>query len=108
MEQVFPLALAAVEQHRRRVSTSVVNELLREALAWRSPPTNRAGRQGRIYYGTQVAAQPPSFSFFVNDPKLFGDQYRRYIERRIREGLGFRGNRHTVVLAWQECAEPAS
>ena len=99
VEQVFPLALAAVEQHRRRVSTSVVNELLREALAWRSPPTNRAGRQGRIYYGTQVAAQPPSFSFFVNDPKLFSDQYRRYIERQIREGLGFRGT--AIRLFWR-------
>ena len=62
-----------MEQHRRRVSTSVVNEVLKEALSWRSPPTTRGGRQGRLYYGTQVASRPPSFTLFVNDPKLFGD-----------------------------------
>ena len=96
---IFPLAKLAVEQHRRRVSTAVVNEVLQEALRWRSPPTTRGGRQGRLYYGTQVAAQPPSFTLFVNDPKLFGDTYRRYVERQIREGLGFEGS--PVRLFWR-------
>ena len=88
VDSIFALAALAVEQHRRRVSTSVVNEVLKEALSWRSPPTTRGGRQGRLYYGTQVASRPPSFTLFVNDPKLFGDTYRRYVERQIREGLG--------------------
>ena len=99
VERIFSLAKAAVEQHRRRVSTSVVNELLQEALAWRSPPTSRGGRQGRLYYGTQVATQPPCFSLFVNDPKRFTDNYRRYIERQIREGLGFEGS--PLHLFWR-------
>ena len=96
---IFPLAKLAVEQHRRRVSTSVVNEVLQEALRWRSPPTTRGGRQGRLYYGTQVASRPPSFTLFVNDPKLFGDTYRRYVERQIREGLGFEGS--PIKLFWR-------
>ena len=96
---IFPLAKLAVEQHRRRVSTSVVNEVLQEALRWRSPPTTRGGRQGRLYYGTQVASGPPSFTLFVNDPKLFGDTYRRYVERQIREGLGFEGT--PIKLFWR-------
>ncbi len=96
---IFPLAQRAVEQHRRRVSTSVVNEVLQEALRWRSPPTTRGGRQGRLYYGTQVACRPPSFTLFVNDPKLFGDTYRRYVERQIREGLGFEGS--PLRLFWR-------
>jgi GTP-binding protein len=96
---IFPLAKLAVEQHRRRVSTSVVNEVLQEALRWRSPPTTRGGRQGRLYYGTQVASGPPSFTLFVNDPKLFGDTYRRYVERQIREGLGFEGS--PIKLFWR-------
>ncbi len=99
LERIFTLAQAAVEQHRRRVSTSVVNELLQEAMAWRSPPTNRSGRCGRLYYGTQVTTRPPSFSLFVNDPKLFGDNYRRYVERQIREGLGFEGS--PLRLFWR-------
>jgi GTP-binding protein len=96
---IFPLAKLAVEQHRRRVSTAVVNEVLQEALRWRSPPTTRGGRQGRLYYGTQVASRPPSFTLFVNDPKLFGDTYRRYVERQIREGLGFEGS--PIRLFWR-------
>ena len=52
VEGIFALAMLAVEQHRRRISTSVVNEVLGDALRWRSPPTTRGGRQGRLYYGT--------------------------------------------------------
>ncbi len=99
VERIFPLAALAVEQHRRRVSTSVANEVLKEALSWRTPPTTRGGRQGKVYYGTQVAVRPPSFTLFVNDPKLFGDTYRRYVERQIREGLGFEGS--PLRLFWR-------
>jgi GTP-binding protein len=99
VQAIFPLALLAVEQHRRRVSTSVVNEVLKEALSWRTPPSSRGGRQGRLYYGTQVSVRPPSFTLFVNDPKLFGDTYRRYVERQIREGLGFEGT--PLRLFWR-------
>jgi GTP-binding protein len=99
VQAIFPLALLAVEQHRRRVTTSVVNEVLKEALSWRTPPSSRSGRQGRLYYGTQVSVRPPSFTLFVNDPKLFGDTYRRYVERQIREGLGFEGT--PVRLFWR-------
>ncbi len=99
VESIFALASLAVEQHRRRVTTSVVNEVLTEALSWRSPPTTRGGRQGRLYYGTQVASKPPSFTLFVNDPKLFGETYRRYLERQLREGLGFEGT--PLKLFWR-------
>ena len=99
VQGVFAAASAVVDQHRRRVSTSVVNEVLQEALRWRSPPTTRGGRQGRLYYGTQVASRPPSFTLFVNDPKLFGDTYRRYVERQIRESLGFEGT--PIRLFWR-------
>jgi GTPase len=99
VESIFSLALLAVEQHRRRVTTSVVNEVLQEAVSWRSPPTSRGGRQGRIYYGTQVAVRPPSFTLFVNEPKLFGETYRRYVERQIRQGLGFDGS--PIKLFWR-------
>ncbi len=99
IEPIFRFASLAVTQHRRRVSTSVVNEVVCEALSWRSPPTSRGGRQGRIYYSTQVANSPPSFTLFVNDPKLFGNSYRRYLERQLREGLGFEGT--PLKLFWR-------
>ena len=90
---------AAVEQHRRRVTTSVVNEVLADAVSWHTPPTTRQGRQGRIYYGTQVRSQPPSFALFVNDPKLFGESYRRYMEKQFRKNLGYDGT--PIRLLWR-------
>ncbi len=99
VDSIFALAILAVEQHRKRITTSVVNEVIQDALSWRSPPTSRGGRQGRLYYGTQVAIRPPSFTLFVNDPKLFGDTYRRYIERQLREGVGFEGT--PIKLFWR-------
>ncbi|MEL6137839.1 MAG: ribosome biogenesis GTPase Der [Cyanobacteria bacterium J06628_6] len=97
--KILDLVDEAVEQHRRRISTSVVNEVLEDAVSWHTPPTTRQGRQGRIYYGTQVTSRPPSFALFVNDPKLFGDSYRRYIERQFRENLGFEGT--PIRLLWR-------
>jgi GTPase len=99
VEKVFELVDRAAEQHRRRVSTSVINEVLEEAVSWHSPPATRQGRQGKIYYGTQVSSQPPSIALFVNNPQLFKDNYRRYVERQFRKGLGFEGT--PIRLFWR-------
>ena len=53
----------------------------------------------RLYYGTQVKNKPPTFTLFVNDPKLFGITYRRYIEKQIRVNLGFEGT--PLILLWR-------
>ncbi|MEM8637520.1 MAG: ribosome biogenesis GTPase Der [Cyanobacteria bacterium P01_G01_bin.54] len=91
VEQLFELIDRAQTAHQRRVSTAVINEVLQEALQWHSPPTTRQGKQGKIYYGTQVSSQPPAIALFVNDPKRFNEGYRRYIERQFREQLDFTG-----------------
>jgi GTPase len=87
------------EQHRRRVSTAVLNEALNEATAWHSPPSSRQGKQGKIYYCTQVSSSPPAIVLFVNDPSRFNDNYRRYIEKQLREALGFEGT--PLRLMWR-------
>jgi GTP-binding protein len=102
--KILDLVDQAVAEHRRRVSTSVVNEVLEEAVSWHTPPTTRQGRQGRIYYGTQVTTSPPSFTLFVNDPKLFGDGYRRYIEKQFRQNLGLRAAPSVCFGAVRKCA----
>ena len=99
VNKILDLVDRAAESHRRRVSTSVINEVLEEAVSWHSPPTNRQGKQGRIYYGTQVSSQPPTIALFVNEPKRFNDNYRRYIDRQFREQLGFTGT--PVKLIWR-------
>ncbi|NET56882.1 MAG: ribosome biogenesis GTPase Der [Symploca sp. SIO2E6] len=99
VEKILDLVDTAAEQHQRRVSTAVINEVLQEAVSWHTPPTNRQGRQGKIYYGTQVKSQPPTMALFVNDPKRFGENYRRYIERQFRQQLGFTGT--PIRLLWR-------
>jgi len=91
VEQVFKHINQACLAHQRRVSTAVINEVLQDALQWHSPPTTRQGKQGKIYYGTQVSSHPPAIALFVNDPKRFNESYRRYIERQFREQLDFTG-----------------
>ncbi len=97
--QILELVNTAAEQHQRRVTTAVINEVLEEAASWHTPPTTRQGRQGKIYYGTQVSTRPPTIALFVNDPKLFNDNYRRYIERQFRQSLGFTGT--PLRLVWR-------
>ena len=99
VEKIIDLVDAAAEQHQKRITTSVINEVLEDAVSWHTPPTTRQGKQGKIYYGTQVANQPPTIALFVNDPKLFGDGYRRYIERQFRQSLGFEGT--PIRLLWR-------
>ncbi|MGB3653771.1 MAG: ribosome biogenesis GTPase Der [Rivularia sp. (in: cyanobacteria)] len=99
VQKILDLVNQAVEQHKRRVSTSVINEVLEEATRWHSPPASRSGKQGRIYYGTQVSTEPPTIALFVNEAKRFNDNYRRYIERQFRQQLGFKGT--PIRLLWR-------
>ncbi len=99
VEKILDLVNYAAEEHKRRVSTSVINEVLEEAIRWHSPPVSRSGKQGKIYYGTQVSSQPPSIALFVNDAKRFNDNYRRYIERQFRQQLGFKGT--PIRIFWR-------
>ncbi|MDS3861126.1 ribosome biogenesis GTPase Der [Thermosynechococcaceae cyanobacterium BACA0444] len=99
VNKVFDFVNQAVEQHRRRVSTAVVNEVVQDAVNGHSPPATRQGRQGKVYYATQVSTQPPTMAIFVNDTKLFKDNYRRYLEKQFREQLGFKGT--PIRLLWR-------
>lgn len=99
VEKILDLVDIAAAEHSRRVSTAVVNEILEEAVRWHTPPTTRQGKQGKIYYGTQVSSQPPTIALFVNDPKRFNDNYRRYIDRQFRQQLGFTGT--PIRLLWR-------
>ena len=78
------------ENNQLRVKTSVLNELLAEAIAMVQPPTDK-GKRLKIYYMTQVATKPPTFAIFVNSKKLFHFSYERYIVNKIRETFGFKG-----------------
>jgi GTP-binding protein len=77
----------AVGAHRKRISTAVLNEVLRDATLWQPPPSKRNGSQAKIYYCNQVSTRPPTIVVFCNDPTMIHDGYRRYLDRKFRESL---------------------
>ncbi|HEY3249314.1 MAG TPA: ribosome biogenesis GTPase Der [bacterium] len=81
----------AAEAHNRRVPTGPLNRVIEEAEAAHNPPADRHGKQLKIYYVTQASTRPPTIILFVNDPTLFPDEYRRYLEGRLRETFAFEG-----------------
>ncbi|KAL5830920.1 hypothetical protein ACOSQ4_016274 [Xanthoceras sorbifolium] len=94
------VAASTVEKERsRRLSTAILNQVVQEALAFKSPPRTRGGKRGRVYYCTQAAIRPPTFVFFVNDAKLFPETYRRYMEKQLRTDAGFAGT--PIRLLWR-------
>lgn len=88
--QVLPAALRVQEERLRRIATSELNRLLRDASASHAPPS-KAGKRLKIYYVSQVRTDPPTFLFHVNDTRLVHFSYKRFLENRLREKYGFLG-----------------
>lgn len=97
VDQVLPLALRVQEERLVRLSTAELNRVLRQAQDWHPPP-GRAGRPLKIYYGTQVRSDPPTFLLYVNNPALAHFTYLRYLENRIRDKYPFLGTPIHLVL----------
>jgi GTP-binding protein len=97
VEQVLPLALQVQEERLARLTTSQVNQILQKAQD-EHPAPSHAGRPLKMYYGTQVRSDPPTFMIYCNDPKLAHFSYRRFVENRIRAEYGFVGTPIRLVL----------
>lgn len=87
---LMPMIDVASENHSRRVQTTILNEVIMDAIAMNPAPTDK-GKRLKVYYTTQVAVKPPVFVVFVNDPELMHFSYQRFLENRIREAFGFEG-----------------
>jgi GTP-binding protein len=87
---LLPMINTASENHSMRVETSVLNDVIMDAVAMNPTPTDN-GRRLKIYYTTQVAVKPPTFVVFVNEPELMHFSYERFLENRIRDAFGFEG-----------------
>ena len=93
---VLDEALKAVEAYNFRVSTGQLNRLIQDAVFAR--PYTSKGRQLKIYYATQVAARPPTFALFCNDPDIMHFSYQRYLLNKIREAFPLEGTPVRLVL----------
>lgn len=80
----------------RRISSSLLNDVLMDAIARNPTPTDK-GRRLKISYATQVAVKPPTFVLFVNEPELLHFSYERYIENQIRKNFEFDGTPFRVI-----------
>lgn len=90
INQVLPMALRVQEERVVHLPTSEINRVLRAAQEQHAAPS-QSGRALKIFYGTQVRSDPPTFMIFVNEPKLVHFSYRRFLENRFREAYGFVG-----------------
>ncbi|HEU5437955.1 MAG TPA: ribosome biogenesis GTPase Der [Ktedonobacterales bacterium] len=90
VDKILDSALRIYETRLRRISTSELNDVVREAVQ-RHHPGFVLGRQLKIYYATQPEVSPPTFVFFVNDPTLLHFSYERYLENQLRQAFGFEG-----------------
>ncbi|KAF7052782.1 hypothetical protein CFC21_060834 [Triticum aestivum] len=99
VEKIISAASLVEKERSRRLGTSILNQVVREAVAFKAPPRTRGGKRGRVYYTTQAAVRPPTFVLFVNDAKLFPEPYRRYMHKQLRSDAGFPGT--PIRLLWR-------
>ncbi len=87
---LFPEITRTYEANHRRISTSILNDVISDAVAM-FPPSEFNGGKIKLYYTSQVGVEPPTFSFFVNEPKYLHFSYYRYLENQIRKNFDFYG-----------------
>jgi GTP-binding protein len=97
VDQVLPLALRVQEERLVRLSTSQINKIIQRAQDIH-PAKSKKGRALRIYYGTQVRSDPPTFMLYVNDPALGHFSYLRYLENQIRKDYPYLGTPIRLVM----------
>ena len=85
-----------------RVSTGVLNDILTEAVLMNQPATVK-GKRLKLYYGTQVAVNPPKYLIFVNDKEIVHFSYQRYIENKIRESFEYKGT--PIIIEFRNRSE---
>lgn len=95
--KLFDLINHVAEQNAMRVTTSILNQVINEAIAIVQPPTDK-GKRLKIYYGTQASTKPPTFVIFVNNKALFHFSYERYLVNQIRKEFGLEGTPVRIIV----------
>jgi GTP-binding protein len=101
VQQVLPLVKQVQQERLRKVPTSLLNRILINAQDIHQS-TAGTGKPFRIYYGTQVKTEPPTFLLYCNDPALGHFTYLRFLENQIRKEIPFTGTPIHLVLKKRE------
>ena len=96
VDKLFTMINNVAEQNAMRVSTSVLNQVINEAIVVVQPPSDK-GKRLKILYGTQVSTKPPTFVIFVNNKELFHFSYERYLVNQIRKEFGLVGTPIRII-----------
>ena len=96
VDKIFDMINTVARNNAIRVSTSMLNQVINEAIAVVQPPTDK-GRRLKILYATQASTKPPTFVIFVNSKKLFHFSYERYLVNQIRTNFGITGTPIRVI-----------
>lgn len=104
VHQILPLVKEIQEERKRKINTAQLNKILVTAQDRHQSPSG-IGKPFRIYYGTQVKTEPPTFLLYVNDPTLSHFTYLRFLENQIRETFPFKGTPMQIVLKKRERRE---
>ncbi len=91
IDELMTAVLRAAQSHAARIPTGPLNRAVEEATRATDPPADPRGRRLHIYYATQPQTKPPTIVLFVNDPTLCPPEYRRYLERRLRDAFDLVG-----------------
>ncbi len=94
---LFPHIKQVFENYTRRVQTSVMNDVILDAM-YVNPPKKHNGQVLKVYYATQVSSKPPTFVLFVNDDTCMHFSYKRYLQNRLRESFNFEGTPIKLIL----------
>ena len=97
VNKLFEMINTVNESNSLRLSTSVINDVLNEAISVVQPPSDK-GKRLKIYYATQASTRPPTFIFFVNDKELFHFSYQRYLINCFRNNFGFEGTPIRLII----------
>lgn len=97
VNKIFEMINSVAAENSKRVSTSVINEVINEAIAVVQPPTDK-GKRLKILYGTQASTKPPTFVIFVNNKELFHFSYQRYLINCFRNNFGLEGTPVRLIV----------
>src|SRR5699024_2564117 len=96
LKNLFPVIKQVADSHTMRVQSSILNEVIVDAIAMNPAPSDK-GRKLKVYYVTQVAVGPPTFVAFVNEPEIMHFSYERFLENRLRDAFGFEGTPIKII-----------
>ncbi|MCX6022379.1 MAG: ribosome biogenesis GTPase Der, partial [Chloroflexi bacterium] len=97
VDKVLKAAVKIHEERSKKIPTTALNLAVKDALATHAPPSYR-GKTFKIYYASQVASNPPTFVFFVNNRELMHFSYQRFLENKLRAAFGFEGTTIRMIF----------